>query len=360
MVTAAGRGAGGAAPGRARRLGPAVAAALLVLLCGAGLAAAARSDAPGAVSSLSLAFGPHRVLYGVAGDTHSAVACGEGVIFYSSTVHQNWWKAAGLDTTLAYYCVLEVPQSNQYLVGASDGSIWRSTNAVGSNFVMAAQAGNGAIRALAPISGGGLLAVGDHGQILRCADENAIVWDQLDSPVSQNLYAVANNGVSSVAVGDNGIILHGGLDGQGWIQVNGVAEIRQLLCVLINPYGQYLAFGAGGAMWKGQGDALAWSLVAGPTTTNLRGGTTIGPALVVVGDNGTIYYSSGGYTNWDLALTPTSSNLRAAVFTGADVLAAGDKSTVLWSELGLTWNTTFVPVRTSTWGAIKSFFQGPR
>jgi photosystem II stability/assembly factor-like uncharacterized protein len=337
---------------------------MLFLVATAATAAAAATAAvavrhPAAHRSLRTSVaGAAVTLLAVAGDGNSGVACGEGAVFYSQPEHRNWWDAAGIDSSLTYTAVVIPEETQRYVMTASDGSVWRSTNHEGSVFQSEARPTTRPLRALCRIANNAMIAVGDDGRILKCPDLTGVNWTIETSPTTETLRAVCWNGLFTVvAVGDHGTILRSNAPGEDWTEI-AISEVRDLEAVVYNANGQFLAFGAGGAMWTGQPDARAWAPLESPTLTDLHGGAQVGLATVVVGDGGTIYYSPGGFGSWELAQSPTPNDLHAAAFTGADVLAAGSGATILWSYLGLTWDPTVLPVLESSWGGLKYLYRG--
>lgn len=315
-------------------------AAVLGLIGAAGLSGGARAE---------------EALYAVAGSPTTGIAVGERRILFSSTDHHAWFRSTEFDSTLTYLSAVQA--GSGFVVGAADGSIWRSSDPGGRGitFVSAGQVGTGAIRGLATI-GAWIVAVGDNGQVFRSADLTGSSWTDQNSPTSTTLRAVASNGLCVVAVGENGVLLRGGIQGTAWERVTSIGETRTFLGVLAQPSGLYLAFGAGGVFWRGEPDGRTWTALASPTSSALRGGAAVGLTTILVGDAGLVYYSPGGFTGWQPADSQVSVTLRAVNFTGSDVVAVGDRYTVLWSRIGLTWNPSLVPVEQMRWGRIKARF----
>lgn len=298
-----------------------------------------------------------KTLFAVAGTQTTGAAVGDGVIFFSNTIHQFWDLAAGVDSTLDYTAIVATPTG--FVACAEDGSIWVSTTATGNVFVRRSQPSTQALRGVTAI-GSSILAVGDGGTILRSQDANYTTWTAQTSPVQTDLYAVTGNGNTTVAVGAGGVILKGGSTGAPW-QVVSVAESRPFYGVSDNaPNGQYLAVGAGGAMWRGLGDGVTWTNISGLTLEDLRAtvsiGNPAGQSALIVGGGGVIYLSNGGYTNWTPANTPSGEDLYGVAFTGNDLVAVGANSTTLWSQVGSVWSLTVVPADPISWGSLKARF----
>jgi len=294
-------------------------------------------------------------LFAVAGSPTAGVAVGDGVILFSSTIHQFWDAATGADSTLAYTAVVTTPTG--FVACADDGSIWVSTTQTGNVFVRRSQPSTLPLRGMTAV-GSSILAVGDGGTILRSQDANYTTWTTQTSPVATDLYAVTGNGLTTVAVGAGGVILKGGSTGTGW-QVVSVSESRDFYGVSDNaPNGQYLAVGAGGAMWRGLGDGVTWTNISGLTLEDLRAtvsiGNPAGQSALIVGGSGVIFYSNGGYTNWTEANSPSREDLSGVAFTGNDLVAVGANTTTLWSQVGLVWSLTVVPADPISWGSLKA------
>lgn len=297
-----------------------------------------------------------RPLLAIAGEGSDAVAVGDSTIWWSSSIHQSWFRATGYDSTLTFTAVVRT--STHYLAAALDGSIWRSTGTDGAAWATVGNAG-GPVRAMC-VAGSFILAAGEGGLLARSGDLNGATWTALDSGIEGVLRAVAWNGVSAVAVGDAGLVLRGTATGGDW-QIVSIPESQDLLTVAADPPpglpGQYVAAGRGGVVWKGEPDGTTWTAVATGTAANWNGATWAGPALVLTGSGGAILWSAGGFTGWMPVPAPVVSDLRAVCFTGVDLLAAGDEEVILWSRTGVSeWRRTVtpVPVEEESWGSIKA------
>lgn len=299
-------------------------------------------------------------LRAVAGDAGTGVAAGGGVLWWSAPTHLVWHPAAGVDSTLNYTAVVKA--GGRYLAMAEDGSAWISADAEGKSFLRRAAAASRPLRALAQVGGAALVAVGDSGTIVRCADLNGVTWTAPASPVSTHLRGIAWNGVSAVAVGDGGTLLRAGSPGAEW-QVVAIAETRDLLAVTADPPpgspGRYLAVGRDGAAWRGEGDGLTWTRLDGFATGALHGAAWVGPTAVAVGDAGGIYWSPGAFENWAAMVSTVTTSLRAVAWTEGGLLAVGADDTILWSLDGREWRRAEVPVPANevSWGRVKQLFR---
>ena len=297
-----------------------------------------------------------RPLLAIAGDVTSAVAVGDSTIWWSSTIHQSWYRSTGADSALTYTAVVRA--GTRFVAAALDGSIWRSNDSEGSAWSRVS-AVEGTVRGMC-VAGSFLLAVGEGGLLARSGDLNAATWTLIDTGVGGVLRSVAWNGVSAVIVGDGGRLLRGTAVGGDW-QIVTLGETQDLLTVSADlppglP-GQYVAAGRNGAVWKGEPDGVTWASIATGTTADWSGSVWSGPATLLVGSGGAILWSAGGLTGWTPVPAPIVSDLRAVCFSGVDLLAAGDDEVILWSRTGASeWRRTVtpVPVEEESWGAIKA------
>ncbi len=323
---------------------------------------------PGFLGALVLAVillspGPalgRKPLYGIAGTADSGVACGKGVIFYSSTIHQNWWKAADADSSLSYNAV--VYAGSRYLIATANGAIWTS-DPTGTRFSPLAAPASRSLNALA-VAQNAVVAVGDGGIIWASADLSGATWSSQTSPVSVSLRGVASNALTSapsscVAVGDNGVIVAGNVSGASWARALDVPGTPNLFGVAALSDGGYLACGIGGVLWQGSADGLHWTALSSPTSASIFAVLSIGDATLLVGDAGVTYFSASGLQDWQLADSHVHATLKAIAFTGTDIVSAGDSGVIVWSYEGTNWNIPTVPVQTMSWGAVKLLF-GPR
>jgi photosystem II stability/assembly factor-like uncharacterized protein len=307
------------------------------------------------------------LLLGVAATNAAGVAVGDGTILFAPETHNAWNSATGFDESIVYTAALATADGF-FVVVAEDGSAWRSSTPTATGFVRRATAASSALHAVTQI-GSQLLAVGEGGVIVRATDQTAGNWVSVNSPTTKTLRGVATNSISStVAVGDEGTILRGGVNGNDW-QVVSIDEDRNFYAVLSEPgTGRFLAVGAGGAMWRSNGDGVSWSPVApgGITiTSNLRGLAQVGPATIAVGEDASAYYAANNFANWQVANTPIDSgigayDLTAVTFSGNDLLAVGSRRVILRSFIGLVWELNdVIPVVESSWGRVKTIFHVP-
>ncbi len=297
---------------------------------------------------------------GVAGGSSRGVLCGEGRILFSHAdqLGWNWFPAEGADSSLIYTCAALA--GSRFVVAAENGSVWRSTGPEGYVFEPVGSTGASGVRALAQ-AGPRLVAVGDGGSIALSTDLGAATWRAEPSPVTTTLRGVASNGVTStVAVGEDGVVLRAGVFANNWQRV-AIQETEDFHGVLVRPNGQYVAFGSSGTLWLGQGDGLTWTLLPEFTAVSFHGGASVGSLMILVGDDGSIHVSAGqpgDPGSWRLTPSPTSQRLRAVAWTGVRAVAVGEASTVLWSSVGWVWiQTPVVPTREMSWGALKKLMR---
>ena len=306
------------------------------------------------------------LLLGVAATNAAGVAVGDGAILFSTETHNAWNPAAGFDESVVYTAALAT-SDGFFVVVAEDGSAWRSSTPTATGFVRRASASSNALHALTQI-GSQLLAVGEGGAIVRATDQTGGNWVSVSSPTTRTLRGVATNSISStVAVGDEGTILRGGVNGNDW-QVVSIDEDRSFYAVIAEPgTGRFLAVGTGGAMWRSNGDGVSWTPVVSETTitSNLRGLAQVGPATIAVGEDASAYYASSNFSNWQVGNTPMDTetgdyDLTAVAFSGNDLLAVGSRRVILRSFIGLVWEINdVIPVEESSWGRVKSIFHVP-
>ncbi len=296
--------------------------------------------------------------YGVAGNQSAAVIAAENAIWFASATHRDWEPASGTEGGRNYTAVVAV-NDGFFVVVADDGTVWRSASAEASAFVERADT-TVPLRGVTQ-TGSQLVAVGDAGAILRSVNREAGNWVTVTSPTTEDLFAVATNGVTStVAVGANGTILRGGLNGTTWSVVD-VGETRDLQAVTTDSNGRFLAVGAGGAAWIGEAGGTVWTALDLGTESDLHGASRAGTVTVVVGAGPVAFYSAANFSAWQSVATPEITGveygLNDVAYTESDFVAVGDSRVALWSALGLEWSTgTVTPIEETSWGTLKTLF----
>lgn len=194
----------------------------------------------------------------------------------------------------------------------------------------------------ATLYGGIYLAVGANGTILRSTD--AVTWTQQTSGTSNDLYALATNGVGGyVAVGQGGTILTSG-DGITWTrQTSGTTND---LNAISYGNGIWVAVGKSGTLLR-SATAVAWTATASNTTQNLKGvtyGVAVNPTtsatsaiFIAVGAGGTQLTSTDYGTTWTASVINNGVNNLNAVSYGRQFVAVGNNGALFTSTDGATW-----------------------
>ncbi|MEZ4648928.1 MAG: hypothetical protein R3E97_09125 [Candidatus Eisenbacteria bacterium] len=301
---------------------------------------------------------------GVDGTALAGVASAEENIWFSSSTHRDWQKATGAGEGRTYTTVLAT-SSGYFLVAADDGTVWRSNATNGNAYTLRATVSS-TIRDFVEI-GGSVFAVGDGAWVGKNGDRTGGSWETIDLgiPAANDLFAVAANTTgagSMVAVGDHGTLLRATVFGASWQSVF-IDESRALRGLVVDPFGNYLAVGDGGAAWRGTADGMTWSPIDLGTTADLHAVDIVGQATVAVGSSETILYSSAGFANWTSLTAPSldgvsSYDLLAVAGTGTpDWVAMGTERAALYSQIGLSWfGSDVTPIQRESWGRIKSLF----
>lgn len=259
------------------------------------------------------------------------------------------------------------------LVGRTQGVIWRSTNSVdwdavnqlneglgdviwdGEQFIAMGGSGKfftsrdgikwnedilemeGYHRALA-WTGNSLLAGGHlSGEplISRFLRSDGFQWGrQRLFTASDLLWGVADNGVTQVAVGGNGIIAisNNGLD---WNAVDSGVSLTLRDVAWIGD--RFLAVGSSGTVLSSP-DGVGWTPQSLGATTSLNAVYWDGEAALVGGNSGKIYRSTNGGSTW----TEVASLLRtvyAFASRHGNVVAVGFLGLTATSSDGVTWQT---------------------
>ncbi len=228
---------------------------------------------------------------------------------------------------------------------------------------------------------GTLIAVGEHGQILRSANAGTVqntggapdrtqdwkpVWKQASVPVQATLTAVTFvSARRGFAVGHDGVILQTEDEGATWqIQRFAPDENRPLLtvyclsethCLAAGAYGLFLETRNGGGSWEERP----------PSEDELHFNTIVPGAapgtLFVAGEAGTLFRSRDGGQSWDALDVPYRGSLFAAVAFGDaargedGLLVAGLRGTVLRStDGGDSWTQIAVPTTAGLFAATRS------
>jgi photosystem II stability/assembly factor-like uncharacterized protein len=183
------------------------------------------------------------------------------------------------------------------------------------------------------------VVVGEQGRILTSADGRT--WLPRNSGTTEWLTAVANSGSNFwIAVGDHGTILRSADDGQTWTRA-----ARPGTTARLNGINYQYASGGGGPRWIAVGesgtiivsaDGDTWSTVSSGTTAWLRGITKVNDLTVIVGQRGIALYSTDApeWRNWRVASTGVTADLEAVALDtrSGRLVAVGESGAVLISS----------------------------
>lgn len=186
------------------------------------------------------------------------------------------------------------------------------------------------------------LVVGEQGTILRSTDAQASSWVQQNSPVSNDLMALADNGLGAyMAVGRNGTVLVS-TDGQTW-SVRDSGTTQDLLAVTYGD-GHWMAVGRAGTVLVSQ-DTVSWTALATGSTDDLHGITTVNSVneqalpvvmFVVVGDHGRLLSTTDTGAHWTQSQLANGADLNAIAF-GRQFVVVANQGVILTSDDGKTW-----------------------
>jgi photosystem II stability/assembly factor-like uncharacterized protein len=194
--------------------------------------------------------------------------------------------------------------------------------------------------------------VGAGGTILLgtvSADGVTLTWTQETSGITDDLYAVSNNGSEFVATGANGKIITSSDGGVTWAVATSFTS--EPIYGITYGNGTYVAVGAAGTLITSP-DGLAWATPARSTASDLKGvayglplaaygyvsqNATVG-TFAAVGANGTLVTSSDGVTWTTQNPSAFSSNTLSAITFGHQFVAVDNLGSIFTSTDGTTWN----------------------
>lgn len=246
-----------------------------------------------------------------------------------------------------------------YVAAGNSGALYSSTNGTSWTAITAITAFTPAppTKHLNGVSYlGTYKVVGDDGVIFTSAD--AVTWTERTSNTTNNLYAIASNGVNlSVAVGASGTILTS-TDGVTWVPRSSNTS-NPLYAVTFSSYnsGTWVAVGAAGTIVTSP-DGLVWTNTAQPPGTDLRGvasglnASNSAITLVAVGANGTALSSTNTSTWTPRTLTGVGTNTMNAVAYGTQFVSVGDGGMTYVSTDGVTWTQATPTATTSNLTAV--------
>ncbi len=146
-----------------------------------------------------------------------------------------------------------------------------------------------------------LLAVGDHGLLLR-SDDGGATWSRQPLGVTDPLLDVAFSATSpsvGVIVGGNGLVLRTSDGGGHWTAARPVADYLYGVTALPGTANTFWAVGTGGLILVSTDGGATWSARPSPTTQRLHA-ISFANALHgwAAGRNGTLLFTADGGTTW--------------------------------------------------------------
>jgi len=210
-------------------------------------------------------------LNGVIYEAGRFYAVGDGGVIWRSLNGESWSSLnSGVSTNLQ-----DITYSNGILVAVGQNIIVTSDNGGNTWTVNTFAEDSLALNGVAGNGSGGLMIVGDAGQILFSANDGQ-TWSVRPSPISNSLNAVTYGNDRFVVVGGGGVIHTSGDNGQTWTQrQSGTTEIlrevtyRADLFVAVGDNGTILSSGLSGVQTARTIDFPAISAPAGGLTTTL-------------------------------------------------------------------------------------------
>ncbi len=223
--------------------------------------------------------------------------------------------------------------NGQFVAVGQLGHVWTSPD--GISWTQRASAGNRELFGVA-FDGASYLAVGD---IALMSSANASSWtDRLVGNLpffGMGLNGVTWTGAQFLAVGDSGLLLRS-TGGVSWFELDRVGG-RDLYGLALGAGAQVaLAAAAESGRVFTSDDLLAWEEKASETTSDLLAIANNGFRFVAVGIGGSIQTSQLG-ENWTTATSPTALTLRGITWTGSEFVVVGDDGTLLTSPDGTVW-----------------------
>lgn len=303
--------------------------------------------------------------WGAAGHPGGAVFVGnEGQILFSTgSPHREYAEATVPDAPSTFFDAAWIEALNLFVAVGTGGEIFVSNNTEGNAWTERTSPVTETLRGVADFDGATrAVAVGDGGTVIRTTSSELGGWVTADTPTEMNLWDVVRNNAVSVAVGEEGTILKGNLDGTSWELVTLEPPLGKDLYGVSVEQDLFLAVGESGTILRGLGDGVSWTTIAPPDTSTtvwdvVGGGVQIPPA-VAVGSAGTVWYSNDTGLSWQV-VTTSGGTLRGVAYTGSVFIACGDLGTILWSEEGFAWDNV-TAIRPTSWGRLKREFNDSR
>ena len=170
------------------------------------------------------------------------------------------------------------------------------------------------------------LAVGSGGSAFRSAN-GLDAWTRVSTGVTTPLNGLTQNGSTTVAVGDEGVILSSTDGGATWTR-RGLNVTSEDLLAITSALGRYIAVGRNGTILVAT-SLDTWTVLPSGVTETLNAISGNGVEAVVVGDNGRILQINNANQPTVVSQTSnTTANLRAVTLSSQFVIS-GENSTFL-------------------------------
>jgi len=210
-----------------------------------------------------------------------------------------WTTGAAAGTTALRGLTFD---GTNYVAVGDSGAIYKSTTGTGWNLVYGSNTGGVNLRAALYVNSTIGYVVAGATNIYHGLDLATLVA----ATGTGNVNALATNGTTVVAVGDNSLILSS-TDGTTWNPATTVPSTAYALRGVAVSNGIWVAVGDAGTVFTSS-DLITWSLPTSYTAIpdNLRAVAGYAGAFVAVGDSGKVVTSADGSTWTSRQLTHTS------------------------------------------------------
>ena len=242
--------------------------------------------------------------------------------------------------------VTTISSTSTYVAVGAAGAMYSSTDGTDWSAIDHRNVNSNSNRLNGASFWGSYKVVGDGGLVLTSPD--AITWTAQTSGTTQNLYAIASNGLNlNVAVGAGGTIIYSP-DGITWNKATNSGTSADLYAVNYGN-GTWVAVGAGGTIVI-SGDGSNWfdHSESGPALRGVASKVSVSSTgavtatFVAVGDSSTVLYSTDG-ASWTSQPVPMlGANLNAIVY-GTQFVAVGAQGSILYSSDGQIWDAASSP-----------------
>lgn len=290
-------------------------------------------------------------------------------------------------------------QSNNYILAASNGNIYTTTDPTGSYTQSQNPANESQLNGVVYASGinsGTYVAVGNSGLNITATDPTAawaaqtlLVTGQAKNPnltglfydgsalwatgvsaifkstnattwITPGLQSITKNGSNYLAVDNLGKI-YSSSNASTWTQQSNPSSnvLNYIYCALQNVC---FAVGNGGTILKTI-DGSAWVQLSSGTNTNLNGITCQNGTCLVVGGTGSsnsgTVLSSSDYTSWSsISSSLATTGLNAITFFNGVYYAVGNTGTLFSSNNGTNWSSMTSPTSNSLYGIACNTYLG--